>query len=958
MTKKTFSYQEVFQKSLEYFKGDELAASVFAGKYALQDNGEYYELTPADMHRRIAKELARIESKYPNPMSEDEIFDYLSKWEIVPQGSPMSGIGNPFQMQSLSNCYVVENPYDAFSGILKTDQELAQIYKRRGGCGVDISSLRPRGSVTNNAAKTSDGIGVFMERFSNTTREVGMSGRRGANMQTISVHHPDIRTFIAIKKDKKKVTGSNISIRLSDEFLDAVKKGKKYQLRFPVEKDVKHSVEETVDAKEVWDSIVQHAWESAEPGLLFWDNILYESVPDCYAKFGFKTVSTNPCFAPGTLVHTKQGHFPIEQLVGKTVDIWNGTEWQSVDNFRVTATKQACVNVVLYDGTEIVCTPYHEFIDEHGNRVQAKDLAVGTKLKISSAWSTDHDNTHKITSGFNTVSEVKDAGTFENVYCCTVPGSHSFSLSCGIQVGQCSELPLSAGDSCRLTLLNLSAFVTDPYTEKAKFDYEKFAHLTQKGQRIMDDIVDLEIEVIEKILAKVESDPEPPEVKSVELRLWQNILTFCKRGRRTGLGITALGDTLAALGIKYGSEESVKVTSKIYKTLGVNSYKSSIYLAQERGAFECWNESLEKDNPFIKRIMGILDDETKAIYKKCGRRNIANLTTAPAGSVSILTQTTSGIEPVYLLSYKRRKKINPGDRESRVDFVDESGDSWQEYDVYHHGLSKWAEATQNSVNDVKKSPYWGATSEEIDWTARVEMQAAANKWVDHSISSTVNLPSTATVKDVEKVYMKAWESGCKGITVYRDGSRTGVLVKDSTGESPIKDTRAPKRPESLPCELYRATIKGKQHLIVVGLYYGRPYEIFAGLAENIEVGKKETKGKLVKTSKKTYDLVVGEETFKDISSLFDNPNYGAFTRTLSTALRHGVPVALLAEQLKKDKHSDFTSFSTIVARILTKNYVKDGTKSYEKRCQQCESDNLVYQEGCVTCMGCGYSKCG
>jgi len=823
---KKFTYQQVRDESLVYFDGDDLAAEVFASKYALQDlSGQWYESSPDDMHKRLAREFARIEQNYPNSMSYDEIYELFANWDVVPQGSPMSAIGNPFQYQSLSNCFVIEPPYDSIGGIFRTTEQLAQIMKRRGGVGFDISTIRPKGVETANAARTTDGIGVFMEQFSTTTRGIAQGGRRGALMLTISVHHPEIRTFINIKRDKKKVTGANISIRLTDEFMNAVKNDEPVQLRFPVEKDVKHSVSEYVSAKELWHEIISAAHESAEPGLLFWDTVHRRGPADIYRSF--LSSSTNPC----------------------------------------------------------------------------------------------------------------------------------------------GEICLSPFDSCRLLLVNLANFVIDPFTSNARFDFPRYAAVVQKAQQLMDDLIDLELEAIEKIVQKIQSDPEPDDIKSVELNLWQDIQRVALLGRRTGLGITALGDTLAYLGIKYGSDESVEMTGKIYKNLAINAYRKSIDMARDRRPFPAYDYSLESGHEFIEQIMSC-DDEMREDYGRYGRRNIALTTTAPAGSVSILTQTTSGCEPAFLTSYKRRRKINPGDQEARVDFVDAMGDKWQEYTVYHPGFKKWMDVTGET--DPTKSPYWGATSNDINWVKKIDVQAAAQKWICHAISNTTNIPSDTTVDVVKDVYMRGWETGCKGVTIYRDGSRDGVLLKDDTpseqGRELIIETHAPKRPKELQCDIHRAVVKGVQYLVFVGLMDGRPYEIFAGLSEQVEVPKKAARGYLVKNGKKsgvtTYNLRIevegeAELLFKDIVDLFDNPVYGAFTRTLSLALRHGVPVQYLVEQLRKDKHSDVTSFSSVIARVLGKSYIADGTVPvHVKSCPKCgATSNLRYEQGCVTCFDCGNSKC-
>ena len=822
----TYTYEQVREASVEYFEGDQLAGEVFAGKYALQDlAGVFYELTPRDMHRRLAREFARIERNYPNPMAEEEIFELFQDWSVVPQGSPMSGIGNPYQVQSISNCFVIDPPSDSYGGICRADEEQAQIMKRRGGVGHDISLIRPKGLPAANAARTTDGIGVFMQRFSNTTREVGQNGRRGALMLSISVHHPEIETFINIKRDRKKVTGANVSVRISDEFMRALKNGEQYEQRWPLENP---TIRCMASAQKIWDQIMEAAWDNAEPGVLFWDHIIDGSPADCYSDVGYRTSSTNPC----------------------------------------------------------------------------------------------------------------------------------------------GELPLSPYDSCRLLLLNLFKFVIEPFTAKARFDWQRFVDAAYKSQRLMDDMIDLELEMIDRIIKKIESDPEQEEERERELKLWHKIKKATSQARRTGLGITALGDTIAALGIRYGSDESIQLTEEIYRELAISSYSSSIWMAEERGAFPVFDWEKEKDHPFIKKVMKRLDSPAAwETWKKHGRRNIANLTTSPAGSVSVETQTTSGCEPVFLIGYKRRRKINPGDHMSRVDFVDPSGDKWQEYMVYHRGHKLWAEINgKDPEKDITESPYFGSTSADLDWVKKVELQAAAQRWVDHSISNTTNVPKNTPVEVIKKIYEKGWELGCKGVTIYREGSRTGVLVStndmenDGRNGASIKESQAPRRPLVLPCDIHLVKFDGKQHLLLVGLLDGKPYEIFFGRADQFNGAKNQKQGRLIKNPKKSglsiYDLEIDDsERYCDIVNLFDNPNHGSFTRTISTALRHGVPVQYLVEQMRKDKNSGIWSFSAVVARVFSKNYVVDGTKTTEKNCVECGSTNLSYQQGCVACLDCGGGKC-
>lgn len=832
---KSYSYDEVRNASIAYFDGDELAADVFAGKYALQDlKGTIYELTPADMHRRLAREFARIESKYANPLSEDEIYDYFQDWRIVPQGGPMSAIGNKYQVQSLSNCFVVASPYDSYGGIMKTDQEQVQIMKRRGGVGFDLSTIRPQGLPAANAARTTDGIAVFMERYSNTCREVAQGGRRGALMLTIDVHHPEVLTFANIKRDKKKVTGANVSIRMSNEFMEAVKNDEKYQQRFPVDKNAKHHVENWVSARDVWNNIVAAMRDCSEPGMLFWDTVKLMTPTESYDSFGYGSVSTNPC-------------------------------------------------------GEIVLSPY---------------------------------------------------------------------------------------DSCRLMFINLWKFVKEPFTSNASFDFENFSRATFVGQRLMDDLVDLELEAIDGILTKIKNDPEPDDVKRVEFELWQKIKTAATNGRRTGLGITALGDAFAGVGLRYGSDESVALTDRIYRQLALSSYRSSVNLARERGPFPLYSHELESQHPFIQRVMAE-DEELARHYVLYGRRNIANTTTAPVGSGSIVVRTTSGCEPVLFLKSRRKRKITTADKQARVDETDALGDQWQYYDLVHPGVFKWMQVTGET--DVTKSPYHGATVEEVDFIKKIDIQAAAQKWICHSISNTTNMPKDVNVDSVEKLCWHAWETLCKGVTIYRIGSRDAVIVNEESQFSDgqplvIVETHAPKRPKELECEVHRVSIKGEQYLVLVGLLNGRPYEIFAGLSEQVEVPRKIKKAFLLKNGKKdgvaTYNLriPVGDDdaiTIKDVVSMFDNPEHGALTRVISMSLRHGVPIQYVVEQLKKDKHSDLQSFSGVIARVL-KAYIQDGVVvTSEKTCPDCKGATLVYQQGCVQCVGgimpdgksCNWSKC-
>lgn len=803
-----YTYDEALRASTEYFGGDDLAGKIFIDKYCLRNNeDQLVEKTPEDMHRRIAREFARIEKKkFKVPFSEDFIFALLDKFRyIIPQGSPMYGIGNSYKYISLSNCYLLDVPLDSYSSILQIDEQLVNISKRRGGVGIDLSNLRPAKSPTRNSARSSTGIATWMERYSNSIREVGQNARRGALMLTLSIHHPDIETFIDIKNDDTKVTGANISIRLTDEFLEAVEKDEKFELRFPVD-SATPKISKIVSAKDIWNKIIHSAWLRAEPGLLFWDNVTKYTPADCYEHY--KSRSTNPC----------------------------------------------------------------------------------------------------------------------------------------------SEINLSPLDSCRLLCQNLYSYVVDPFTDTAYFDYGLFKHHAKIAQRLMDDLVDLESECIDRIIQKVENDPEPDGIKINEIEMWKKIKKNNDEGRRTGTGITALGDTLAALGIKYGSEASIIETEEIYKTLKLGCYESSVDMAEELGSFTDWDHNKEKDCPFIQ----LIQKEDPALYERMsqiGRRNIALLTTAPTGTVSCLTQTSSGVEPAFMLSYTRRKKINPNDENARVDFVDKMGDKWQEFVVYHPKVKEWMAVTGKT--DVEESPWWGCCAEDIDWVNRVKMQAAAQKHVCHAISSTVNLPEDVDKEEVAKIYETAWKSGCKGITVYRKNCRTGVLV-DKKDLEVKKSENAKKRPQEVPGEIYHIKVKGQDYFAIVGLLEGDPYEIFAG--KNGHLDKKHKYGIIKKTRRGEYQLLCDDEVVcPNIANLITENEEG-LTRIISTSLRHGVPLQYVVHQLEKVE-GDMQSFARSIARAL-KKYVKDGEKVSGESCPSCQSENMVRQEGCITCLSCGNSKCG
>ena len=836
----TFSQEEAVKAAKTYFKGDELAAQVWVNKYALKDSyGNTYENTPDQMHHRLANEIARIEKKYANPLSENELFELFKEFRyIVPQGGPMTGIGNEYQIASLSNCFVIgnEGDSDSYGGILKIDQEQVQLMKRRGGVGHDLSHIRPKGSPVKNSALTSTGIVPFMERYSNSTREVAQDGRRGALMLSVLLKHPDSEEFIDAKMEQGKVTGANVSVKIDDEFMGAVENHGKYIQQYPIgSKNPTYTKE--IDALSLWNKIIHNAWQSAEPGVLFWDNIIKESVPDCYANLGYRTVSTNPC----------------------------------------------------------------------------------------------------------------------------------------------GEIPLCPYDSCRLLAINLYSYVDNPFTAEARFNFDLFKQHVAYAQRIMDDIIDLELEKIDAILAKIDADPESDEIKTVEHNLWLHIKEKANNGRRTGVGITAEGDMLAALGLQYGSEAATDFSEEVHKTLAVEAYRSSINLAKERGAFPIFDAEREKNNPFINR----LKNEDESLYSemvKYGRRNIALLTIAPTGTTSLMTQTTSGIEPVFLPVYKRRRKVNPNDKNVRVDFVDEVGDSWEEYTVFHHKFVDWMVAngfdpsknySQKEINDlVSKSPYAGATSNDVNWLNKVRMQGRVQKWVDHSISVTINLPSDASEELVGQLYMEAWKAGCKGVTVYREGSRAGVLLADDDKGKEEENLHFPtKRPEELEADVVRFQNNKEKWIAFIGLINERPYEIFTGLADDedgILLPRSITRGKIIKSRDEEgntrydfqYKTKRGKTTIEGLSYKF-NPEFWNYAKFISSVIRYGMPIQKAVE-LITSLHLDSDSINTWKAGVVRalKKYIPDGTIADGIHCGNCGSEHVIYQEGCLICKDCGSSKCG
>ncbi|EKN14285.1 adenosylcobalamin-dependent ribonucleoside-diphosphate reductase [Parabacteroides johnsonii] len=847
MNRKTYTFDEAFKASLDYFTGDELAAKVWVNKYALKDAfGNIYEESPVDMHHRLASEIARVEKKYPNPLSEEELFNLFDHFRyIVPQGSPMTGIGNDFQIASLSNCFVIglDGDADSYGAIIRIDEEQVQLMKRRGGVGHDLSHIRPKGSPVKNSALTSTGLVPFMERYSNSTREVAQDGRRGALMLSVSIKHPDSESFIDAKMTEGKVTGANVSVKIDDEFMQAVVNGTPYKQQYPIDSSEPTNVKE-INAAELWKKIIHNAWKSAEPGVLFWDTILKESVPDSYADLGFRTVSTNPC----------------------------------------------------------------------------------------------------------------------------------------------GEIPLCPYDSCRLLAINLYSYVVNPFTKEAYFDFDLFRKHVILAQRIMDDIIDLESEKIEKILEKIDADPESLEVKQSERHLWEKIQKKTLQGRRTGVGITAEGDMIAALGLRYGTEEATVFAEKVQKMLALAAYRSSVEMAKERGAFDIYDAKREEKNPFINRLREA-DPELYDDMVKYGRRNIACLTIAPTGTTSLMTQTTSGIEPVFLPVYRRRRKVNPNDAEARVDFVDETGDAFEEYIVFHHKFVTWMLAngfsaskkyTQEEVEElVAKSPYYKATSNDVDWLQKVRMQGRIQKWVDHSISVTINLPADVTEDLVNSLYVEAWRCGCKGCTVYRDGSRSGVLLSTDNKKKKKEDCNCMQppvivatRPRELEADVVKFQNNREKWIAFVGLLNGRPYEIFTGLAddeEGIMLPKNVSKGSIIKSydedGQKHYDFQFKNKrgykmTIEGLDGKFD-PEFWNYAKLISGVLRYGMPidqVIKLVQGMELNNES-INTWKNGVERAL-KKYLPNGTEAKGQKCPNCGHETLVYQEGCLICTNCGASRCG
>lgn len=941
-----YTYQESLEASIKYFDGDELAAKVFVDKYALRDNEDnLLELTPDDMHRRLAKEFARIEkNKFKEPLSEDFIFSKLEKFKkIIPQGSPMYGIGNIYKYVSLGNCFVIPNPYDSYLGINYTDTQIAQISSRRGGVGWDVSNLRPEGTSVKNSARTTTGLIPFMKRYSNTIREVGQSGRRAASLMSLVVHHPQILDFITVKQDLTQVTGSNISVKFTDDFLTKVENNEEFELRWPVDSDIP-KITKTVKAKEIWNAFIHSAWLMAEPGAMFWDTVIRRSTTAPYIL----EQTSNPCLAIGTLVDTIDGQTEVENI---KIDDWIRTihGLQQVKSIEVNHNIPTFA-VTFSNGYVQYATESHQYLklDKYGNiyKTQLKDININDNVLF---WKDD-------TSLSITIVNIQShkPTTVYDLHC---PSSDTWITSGVVQVG-CGEQFLPAFASCRLILINLLGYVKNKFTSKAKFDFTEFAKDVKIMQRLCENMVDLELEHIDRIIEKIKSDPEPDEVKQIGLDLWYKVRETAINDRRTGCGFTALGDCIAALNLKFDSDEALKFTEKMAKTWRDSAFESSVDMAEELGPFPLYDNDTDIKSEFVQEIR----DENPELYNRMirfGRRNMTLLTVAPAGSVSCLTQTSSGVEPVFMLEYTRRKKGNPGDNDFRSDFVDQNGDHWMHFNVKHKGLQEWCDI--NNEIDIKLSPYYHSTANEIDWIKKVKLQSILQKYCDNSISNTVNLPNNVTEDKVSEIYLTAWKTGCKGLTIYREGSRTGVLVstKPTKPTNKITKTDAPTRPESIKCDIYHITIKGVRYFVIVGLLENDPYEIFISRNCNSEgetiISKQITNGVLTKKRRGHYNIVDSNgNTVTEIVSTNCDEHEEAIARLVSTALRHGADINFIVHQLEKTR-GDMQSFSKAIARTL-KKYIPDGTNVKGETCQNC-SGQLVRTSGCIECVNCGWSKC-
>ena len=983
-------HREVYDETLEYFGGDTLATDVWINKYSLKEVDEktneiiYHEKTPTDMFRRLSKEFARIENKYPNPLSEEEIFELLKNFKyVVPQGGPMSGIGNDFQVTSLSNCFVIGNKLDSYGSIFQTDQEQVQLMKRRGGVGHDLSYLRPKGTKVKNSALTSTGVVPFMERYSNSTKEVAQDGRRGAALLSISIKHPDSESFIDAKLIEGKVTGANISVKLDDEFMNSVFSDGKYIQQFPIDSD-NPIIEKEIDSKIVWKKIVYNAWKSAEPGVLFLDNIIRESLPDCYSDFGFDSISGNPCVSGDTMIMTNVGKLTVKEIFERfnngekfIIDSFNVKESKlekdEIDDILLTKRNANTIELILEDNPTLVLTPDHRVFTKNRGWVQACQLSeedillkIDEKRELYIFYSTFIKNA--IETKIKKINIHKN----ENVYDLKVRKNNNFFAN-NLLVHNCSEIFMGLYATCILITNNLYSYVIDPFTVDARFDFDLFKNNIKKAQRLIDDLVDLELEKIDKIIAKIKKDPEPKEVKAIELNLWQKIREKIIQSRRTGLGITAEGDMLAAMGLVYGTKEATEFATLVQREFAISAYLSDTILAKERGTFPIYDYELEQNNPFLQRLFRE-SSKLKNAVKECGRRNIACLTISPAGSLSVLTKTTSGIEPAFLISYKRRRKINPNDKDAKVDFVDNEGISWEEYNVFHHKFEVWLEVNGYNVAEVKKypdsklkliiekSPYHNATTSDVDWVEKVRMQGELQKYIDHNISATTNLPNSATEELVSQVYEMAWRSGCKGHTVYRDGSRQGVLISNETkprDAEMITKTSAPKRPKKLKCNIHHVTAKGQDWVVLVGMINSNttpltPYEVFAFKKKNIDISPKITSGYLIRIKSGHYILETEFVTLDKITELFEQDEEEALTRMVSATLRHGADVRFIVEQLNKSEGT-VASFGKAIARSL-KHYIDDEAEVGGEVCPKC-GGKLIYQEGCVKCSMCSWSKC-
>jgi len=973
---KPYTRNEVFNSTLKYFNNDELAANVWINKYCLKDSdGNLFEKNPTDMHHRLAKEFARIESKYENPLSENQIFELLDKFKhIIPAGSPMAGIGNDSQITSIANCFVVGNQDDSYGGIFQLDQEQAQLMKRRGGVGMDISHIRPKGSKVNNSALISTGIVPFMERFSNTTREVAQDGRRGALMLTISVHHPDIEDFLNAKLELDKVTGANISVRVTDEFMNAVKTNTEYEQRFPVDSNTPIKTN-NVKAKKIWDILINNNWKSAEPGVLFWDTIIDNSTPDNYAEF--KTTSTNPCFAPETLVSVKQQYktfeLPIKELTErfKTGEQFEILSFKNdIGNYKyeykpllaamLTKKDAALININTTVGTTLQVTPDHEiFIMVNKSKrnkiikVQAKDLKEGNILI------TDCDDVRVDTIRY----ELKK----KDVYDITVDDNHNLFAN-GLLSANCGEINLSNNDSCRLLAINLYNYVDNQFKDDAKFNFDKFKTDVGIAQRLMDDITDLEIEKIDKILEKIQTDIETEETKTTEINLWNKIKTSATNGRRTGLGTVGLGDTIAALNVRFATDEANEIIEKIFKTKAIAEYTESVLLAKERGTFPVYDVNLEKNDKFMNFLFS-LDSNLKELHTKYGRRNISISTNAPTGSQALMTQTSSGIEPAFMITYKRRKKINPNEQYIAPDFTDKNGDSWTEHNVFHHKFIEYCKIKFNiDLDDINKlsdnkikelieqSPYYKATASDLDYIKSVEMQGIIQKYISHSISKTSNLPASVSVKDVSDLYMKAWEVGCKGFTIYRDGSRDGVLISNETESKQEHHSNLTIRPKELNCDIHHLQVAGDKYYVIVGLQNDKPTEIFVLSKKYISIPQLRKEGKLIKIKSGVYNLKYNGTIIEDIAQHFEAPLEDDVTRLLSLLLKSNIPMVKTIEQIDKAQTIP-SSFSKAISRAFKKFYINDDDYDLKgEKCPEC-GGMIQITDGCKSCPDCGWSKC-